>query len=55
MDTQTTIAWGTFFSSVKRMFREDRRATSKVGMIQEVKMKFLFYNMIAHTVYGMKK
>lgn len=39
-----------YFSSVKRMFGENMRATSVEGMIQEVKMKFLFYNIIAHAV-----
>jgi hypothetical protein len=39
-----------YFSAVKRLCGEDMRATSKEGMIQEVKMKFLFYTMIAHAV-----
>jgi hypothetical protein len=39
-----------FFSAVKRMFGEDVKATSVEGMIQEVKMKFLFYDIIVHTV-----
>jgi hypothetical protein len=39
-----------YFSAVKRMVGENMRATSTEGMIQEVKMKFLFYDMIAHTV-----
>ena len=39
-----------FFSAVKRIFGEDVRATSREGMIQEVRMKFLFYNMIVHSV-----
>lgn len=39
-----------FFSAVKRMFGESIRATSVEGMIQEVKMKFLFYNIIIHAV-----
>jgi len=39
-----------FFSAVKRMFGENIRATSAEGMIQEVKMKFLFYNKIVHAV-----
>jgi hypothetical protein len=39
-----------FFSAVKRMVGENIRATSIEGMIQEVKMKFLFYNMIARAV-----
>lgn len=39
-----------FFSAVKRMFGENIRATSTEGMIQEVKMKFLFYNKIVHAV-----
>lgn len=39
-----------YFSAVKRIFGENMRATSTEGMIQEVKMKFLFYNVIAHTV-----
>ncbi|MBU7010720.1 MAG: transposase [Theionarchaea archaeon] len=39
-----------FFSAVKRIFGEDMRATSREGMIQEVKMKFIFYNTIAHAV-----
>jgi hypothetical protein len=34
-----------YFSAVKHIFKEDTRATSKEGMIQEMKMKFLFYNM----------
>ncbi|MFQ6087795.1 MAG: transposase, partial [Candidatus Methanofastidiosia archaeon] len=38
------------FSAVKRMFGENLRATSFEGMIREVKMKFLFYNMIAQAV-----
>ena len=36
-----------YFSAVKRIFGENMRATSKEGMVQEVKMKFLFYNTIA--------
>ncbi|KYK36436.1 MAG: hypothetical protein AYK19_08630 [Theionarchaea archaeon DG-70-1] len=39
-----------FFSAAKQMFGENIRATSAEGMIQEVKMKFLFYNKIVHTV-----
>jgi hypothetical protein len=39
-----------YFSTVKRILGENMRATSTEGMIQEVKMKFLFYNMIAHGV-----
>jgi hypothetical protein len=39
-----------FFSAVKRIFGENIRATSIEGMIQEVKMKFLFYNIIVHAV-----
>lgn len=39
-----------FFSSVKRIFGENIRATSREGMIQEVKMKFLFYDTIAQAV-----
>ena len=36
-----------YFSAVKRLFKEDTRATSKEGMVQEVMMKFLFYNTLA--------
>jgi hypothetical protein len=36
-----------YFSAVKRIFKEDTRATSKEGMVQEVMMKFLFYNVLA--------
>ena len=39
-----------FFSAVKRIFGENIRVTSIEGMIQEVKMKFLFYNIIVHAV-----
>lgn len=39
-----------WFSAVKRIFGEDVRATSNEGMFQEVRMKFLFYNIITHTV-----
>lgn len=39
-----------YFSAVKRIFGEDVRATSREGMFQEARMKFLFYNMIAHVV-----
>jgi len=35
-----------FFSGVKRIFGESVRATSIEGMFQEVRMKFLFYNML---------
>jgi hypothetical protein len=36
-----------YFSAVKRIFGEDTRGTSKEGMVQEMKMKFLFYNILA--------
>jgi len=39
-----------YFSAVKRIFGENLRATSFEGMVQEVKMKFLFYNMLAQAV-----
>jgi len=35
-----------FFSGVKRVFGETCRAKSKDGLFQEVKMKFIFYNML---------
>ena len=37
-----------YFSAVKRIFGENMRATSAEGMIQEVRMKFLFYNILTH-------
>ena len=36
----------TFFSGVKRTFGETSRARSVDGIFQEVKLKFLFYNML---------
>ena len=42
---QRWVAEGTF-SSVKRIFGESVRATTINGMFQEVKMKFIFYNML---------
>ncbi len=36
----------TLFSGAKRIFGESVRATSIEGMFQEVRMKFLFYNML---------
>jgi len=36
-----------YFSAVKRLFKEDTWATSREGMVLEVMMKFLFYNMLA--------
>lgn len=36
----------TTFSAVKRIFGESVRASSIVGMFHEVKMKFIFYNML---------
>jgi len=35
-----------FFSGVKRVFSETCRAKSKDALFQEVKMKFIFYNML---------
>ena len=35
-----------FFSGVKRVFGETCRAKSKDALFQEVKMKFIFYNML---------
>jgi len=36
----------TFFSGVKRTFGETTKAKTTEGMFQEVKMKFVFYNML---------
>ena len=36
----------TFFSGIKRTFGETSRAKSIEGVFQEVKLKFLFYNML---------
>jgi hypothetical protein len=36
-----------YFSVVKRLFKEDTRATSREGMVQDVMMKFLFYTTLA--------
>ena len=36
----------TFFSGVKRVFGETSRANTVEGVFQEVKMKFIFYNML---------
>jgi len=36
----------TFFSGVKRVFGETSRAKTVEGLFQEVKMKFIFYNML---------
>lgn len=36
----------TFFSGVKRIFGETSKARSVEGIFQEVKLKFLFYNML---------
>jgi len=36
----------TFFSGVKRIFGETSKARSVEGVFQEVKLKFLFYNML---------
>jgi hypothetical protein len=36
-----------YFSAIKCIFGEDTRGTSKEGMVQEMKMKFLFYNILA--------
>jgi len=36
----------TFFSGIKRTFRETSRAKSVEGVFQEVRFKFLFYNML---------
>jgi len=35
-----------YFSAVKRIFGENLKATTPQGMIKEVKMKFLLYNML---------
>ncbi|HEC82070.1 MAG TPA: IS5/IS1182 family transposase, partial [Thermoplasmatales archaeon] len=35
-----------FFSGVKRVFGETCRARSTEALFQEVKMKFIFYNML---------
>ena len=35
-----------FFSGVKRVFGETCRSKSKDALFQEVKMKFIFYNML---------
>ena len=37
-----------YFSAVKRIFGEETRATSVEGMMQEVLMKFLFYNVLVN-------
>jgi hypothetical protein len=36
-----------YFSAIKCIFKEDIRATIREGMVQEMKMKFLFYNLLA--------
>ena len=36
----------TFFSGVKRVFGETSRARTREGLFQEVRMKFIFYNML---------
>jgi len=35
-----------FFSGVKRVFRETCRSEPKDALSQEIKMKFIFYNML---------